>query len=59
MKEWTVRNLETGAVQMTGFRCETAEQAIEEYVSISLAGTRTNSTPMNRSGTINFKGGMI
>ena len=34
MKEWTVRNIKTGAVQMTGFRCETAEQAVAEYVSM-------------------------
>ena len=34
MKMWTVRNADTGAVQMTGFHCETAEEAVAEYIAL-------------------------
>lgn len=32
MKEYTIRNMETGAVQMTGYVAETAEDATAEFL---------------------------
>lgn len=33
MKEYTIRNEETGAVQMTGYMAESEEQAVEQFLA--------------------------
>lgn len=34
MKEWTIRNCETGAVQMTGFTANTTEEAEAQFYAL-------------------------